>query len=118
MSIGQNINNRCQELGITIKDLSKLSKVPYSTVRDMANDKNSPSVDKIKKIAIALHVTTDQLLFEDDEINADDELKRLFIEVKNMRKENQRMIKEMIKAVIIQNKSQELSQEIKKVTQI
>ncbi len=109
MSIGKNINRRCKDLGITIKELSNLSKVPYSTVRDIVQDKNSPSVDKIKKIAITLHVTTDQLIFDEDEINEDDELKMLFIEVKKMAKENKKIAKEMLKALVIQNKSQELS---------
>lgn len=107
MSLGQNIEKRCSELNISIKELSELSKVPYTTLRDIVADKSSPSIDKIKKISIALHTTIDKLVF-DDEINQDDELKMLFLEISKMKVENQRTAKNMLKALIVQNKSQEL----------
>lgn len=107
MSLGQNIENRCKQLGITTKELSELSKVSYTTLRDIVMDKSSPSVDKVKKIALALHTTIDRLVY-DDEIDQDDELKMLFIEISKMKADNQKTAKNMLKALIVQNKSQEL----------
>ncbi|AKG18802.1 hypothetical protein AAX09_04775 [Moraxella bovoculi] len=107
MSLGRNIENRCKELAINIRDLSELSNIPYTTLRDIVMDKSNPSIDKIKKIAIALHTTIDRLVF-DDEISEDDELKLLFMEISRMKNENKKTAKNMLKALIIQNKSQEL----------
>lgn len=107
MSLGKNIENRSRELGITTKELSELSGVPYTTLRDIVMEKSNPSIDKIKKIAITLHTTIDRLVY-DDELDKDDELKMLFIEISNMKKENQKTARNMLKALIIQNKSQEL----------
>lgn len=107
MSLGKNIENRSRELGITIKELSELSGVPYTTLRDIVMEKSNPSIDKVKKIAITLHTTIDRLVY-DDELDKDDELKMLFIEISNMKKENQKTARNMLKALIIQNKSQEL----------
>lgn len=107
MSLGKNIENRCSELNINLKELSALANIPYTTLRDIVADKSNPSIDKIKKISIALHTTIDKLVFDDD-INQDDELKILFIEISRMKAENQKTAKNMLKALIVQNKSQEL----------
>lgn len=107
MSLGKNIEDRCKELAISIRDLSELSNIPYTTLRDIVMDKSNPSIDKVKKIAIALHTTIDKLVF-DDEISEDDELKLLFMEISRMKNENKKTAKNMLKALIIQNKSQEL----------
>lgn len=107
MSLGKNIESRCKELGIGTKELSELANIPYTTVRDIVLDKSNPSIDKVKKISIALHTTIDKLVF-DDEVSEDDELKLLFIEISRMQNENKKTAKNMLKALIVQNKSQEL----------
>lgn len=107
MSLAKNIEKRCAELNVTIKELSELSKIPYTTLRDIVLNKSNPSIDKVKKISIALHTTIDKLVF-DDEVDNDDELKLLFNEISKMTTENQKTAKNMLKALIIQNKSQEL----------
>lgn len=109
MSIGENIKKRCKELNITIKDLSFLSKIPLTTINDIVSNKSMPRVDKIKKIALTLHTTTDKLLFDEDDFNSEDEIRILFAEVINMPETEQRIVKETIKALILQNKSKELA---------
>lgn len=114
MTIGKNILRRCKELNLTIKDLSILSRVPNTTLHNIVSDKSIPRVDSIKKIAIALHTTADKLLFDEDDINAEDELRILFIEITKMPYNEQRTIKEMIRALIIQSKTRELAFETDK----
>lgn len=108
MSIGKNIQKRCKELNLTVKDLSVLSKVPNTTLHKIVNDQSMPRADSIKKIAIALHTTADKLLFDEEDINAEDELRVLFLEVIRMSEQEQQAIKEMIRAMIIQAKTREL----------
>ncbi|RKW41968.1 MAG: XRE family transcriptional regulator [Moraxella sp.] len=107
MSLGKNINERCKQLGINTKELSELSNVPYTTIRDIVLEKTKPSIDKVERIALALHTTIDRLVY-DDELNTDDELKILFIEILKMKQENQKTVRNILKALIVQNKSQEL----------
>lgn len=109
MPIGKNILQRCKELNITVKDLSKLSKVPNTTLHNIVSNKSVPRVDSIKKIAIALHTTADKLLFDEDDINAEDELRILFLEITKMPKKEQQNIKEIMRAMIIQTKTKELA---------
>lgn len=108
MPVGNNILKRCKELNLTVKDLSVLSKVPNTTLHKIVNNQSIPRVDSIKKIAIALHTTADKLLFDEDDINAEDELRVLFLEITKMAPLEQQAIKEMIRAMIVQAKTREL----------
>lgn len=108
MNIGENIKKRMKELDVQQKELAELSNIGEQSISRIINNKQKTNAEYIGRIAIALHTTTDKLIFDEDEINEDDELKRLLIEIKNMNEENKKLAKKMIKALIIQNKSQEL----------
>lgn len=109
MSIGNNIRKRCKELNITIKDLSDLSKIPITTLNDIVKNRTIPRADKIKKIALTLHTTADRLLFDEEDLDGEDELRVLFVEVAKMPETEKRVVKETIRALILQNKSRELA---------
>ncbi len=108
MSVGENIKKRLDELGMNQKELSTLSRIGTSTINKIVSDKGNPTAEKIKKIAIALETSTDRLLFDEDEIE-DDEIKILMREVEKFPRETKKTVKEMLKALIIQNKSKELN---------
>lgn len=108
MSIGSNILQRCKELKLTVKELSILSGVPNTTLHNIVSDKSVPRVDSIKKLATALHTTSDRLIFDESDINENDELRILFIEITKMSQKEQDNIKEMMRAMIIQAKTREL----------
>ncbi|TWV80181.1 helix-turn-helix domain-containing protein [Moraxella sp. VT-16-12] len=108
MTVGSNILKRCKELNLTVKELSILSGVPNTTLHNIVSDKSVPRVDSIKKIAVALHTTSDKLIFDESDINANDELRILFMEIAKMTEKEQDNIKEMIRAMIIQAKTREL----------
>lgn len=109
MSIGNNILARCKELNLTVKELSILSKVPNTTLHKIIHNQSIPRVDSIKKLAIALHTTADKLIFDEDDIDSEDELRILFLEIAKMPSNEQQTVKEMIKAMIIQSKTRELA---------
>ncbi len=108
MSIGKNIKNRLEELGMNQKELAELSKIGVSTINKIVSDKGNPTAEKIKKIAITLETSTDRLLFDEDELE-DDEIKILLREVDKFPRQAKETAKEMLKALIIQNKSKELN---------
>ena len=55
-----------------------------------------------------LHTTSDRLIFDESDINENDELRILFIEITKMSQKEQDNIKEMMRAMIIQAKTREL----------
>ena len=71
MSIGENIKNICKDLGINGNDLAKQANIPKRTAHSIINDEGDPRVSNIKKIAIALGVSADMILFDDEEMGKD-----------------------------------------------
>ena len=62
-----------------------------------------PCLTVIRKIAQGLHVTRDQLIFDDAERRPDEELKMMFEAVDAFDDDDKQMVKKVIQGVIIQN---------------
>ncbi len=60
-----------------------------------------PSLDVLKKIALALNVSTDFLLFEEHERGPSDELALQFEAVSQLPDEEQRVVMEVLESLII-----------------
>lgn len=60
-----------------------------------------PSLDVLKKIAVALHVSTDFLLFEEHERGPDDNLRLQFEAVSGLPPAEQSVVKEVLESLII-----------------
>ena len=109
MSIGKNIQKVSKELGMSISDLAKQASMPERTVRSIVSDEiKNPTVQSIKKIIIALGVSADMILFDDEELGENGDLKILFRELERLEYENRDYAKKVIKAIIVQLKNQEL----------
>lgn len=65
-----------------------------------------PSLDALKKIAIALGVSTDSLLFEANERGPDDDLRLQFDVISRMPKKERQIIRELIDGMIIKYETQ------------
>lgn len=60
MNLKQNIKDICFEKGITLVELEKKAGLPRKYIHRW--DKVIPSAEKIKRVADALEVSTDQIL--------------------------------------------------------
>ncbi|MCU4380039.1 helix-turn-helix domain-containing protein [Acinetobacter haemolyticus] len=109
MSIGENIKKICIDLGINGSDLAKQANLPKRTVHSIMNDEGDPRASNIKKIVIALGVSADTVLFDDEEIGTDGDLKILFRELSRLKGESREYAKNVLKAIIIQQKNKELN---------
>ncbi|EAG2930013.1 TPA: helix-turn-helix transcriptional regulator [Listeria monocytogenes] len=65
MKIGKNIKRFRTRKNWSLQMLSEESGIPASTLSDLETDKYLPNVEKAKKLADALGVTTDDLLEEE-----------------------------------------------------
>lgn len=70
--IGYDMDLRIREIlsqqGKTLKDLSQMSGISQSNLSNYINGNISPTLDTIKKIAVALNVTITELFVEKEEI--------------------------------------------------
>ena len=65
MSIGRNVRRIRKEKGFSIMDLKEKTGLSKSTISDLENDKSSPTIDTLQKIADALGVDVRDF-FEDN----------------------------------------------------
>jgi len=64
MAFGKNLSRYRKEKGLTQEDLVKKSGVAISQIRRYEADKSSPTLDVVTKIARALGVSLDELVFD------------------------------------------------------
>lgn len=113
MRLGAKIKQLRKEKGFSQIILEQKSGVNSKLLSKYENDRIIPTADTLKKIAEGLEISADYLLFENVPKNGlsplkDLELFELFKEVEDMSQENKNMIKNLIGAVIIKNKVQDV----------
>jgi transcriptional regulator with XRE-family HTH domain len=69
MSVGKNIRQCRENLGMSQNRLSQKSRVGQSSIHYIESEKNSPTIDTLKKIAKALGVLPSELLDENEKTN-------------------------------------------------
>ena len=113
MRLGAKIKQLRKERGFSQTILEQRSGVNSKLLSKYENCRIVPTADTLKKIAEGLEISADYLLFENVPKNGlsplkDLELFELFKEVEDMSQENKNMIKNLIGAVIIKNKVQDV----------
>ncbi len=107
MSFGDNLKKIRADKNISQGSLAKLIDVHASHISRYERNLTSPTIEVAKKIANALEVSTDVLVYGSDEkiisnrIN-DEELLALFNKVQQLNKEDITSVKAMLKAFVFQ----------------
>jgi transcriptional regulator with XRE-family HTH domain len=103
---GDNLKEIREEKGFTQSDLANLVEVHVVQLSKYERNLASPSVDVVKRIAEALNITTDQLIYGDAKQKAKDkiqdhELLNLFTRVQSLKKDDVHCIKSLINAYVL-----------------
>lgn len=108
MSFGNNLARFRKEQGLTQEDLVKSSGVAISQIRRYEADKSSPSLDVVTRLAKALGVSIDELVF--DRVAgiaagriADRELLEQFEMVSTLDEDEREAVKTILEAVIVKH---------------
>lgn len=82
MSVGKNVKKIRKEKGLSILDLKNLTGLSKSTISDLENDKSSPTIETLQKIAKALNVDIKEFFKNESEkqSNTEDDLEDVFPE--------------------------------------
>jgi len=82
MSVGKNVRKIRKEKGLSILDLKNLTGLSKSTISDLENDKSSPTIETLQKIANALNVDIKEFFKNESEkqSNTEDDLEDVFPE--------------------------------------
>jgi len=109
MTLGQKLRTLRAEKGLSQAALEAISGVNSKLLSKYENERIVPTADTLRKIAQALQISSDYLIFENAPKSGISQLRDLelfekFQEVERMPVENRTMIKNMIDALIIKSK--------------
>ncbi len=91
--------------GLTQQALAELAEVHVAQIRRYEGGDSQPTLGVIRKLAIALSVSSDTLVFDKDERGPDDDLKLQFEAVSRLDPKERDVIKELIEGMIIKYES-------------
>ena len=96
-----------KERGLTQQALAGMVQMHISQIRRYESGQSQPTLDAIRKLAMALSVSADMLLFEKDERGPDEDLKLQFEAVSRLDAEEKKVIRSVIESIILRNTMKE-----------
>lgn len=94
-----------KDKNLTQNALAELAGVHVAQIRRYEGGDSQPTLDVIRKLAIAFSISADRLVFDKDERGPDDDLKLQFEAVTRLEPEERKIIKELIEGMIIKYES-------------
>jgi transcriptional regulator with XRE-family HTH domain len=95
-----------KQKGLSQQAMAEAIGLHVTQIKRYESGASQPSLDAIKKIAVALSVSTDSLLFDENERGPDDDLRLQFDAVSRMPKKERQVIREVIDGMILKYETQ------------
>jgi len=113
MSIAARLATLRKQKGLTQQALADAIGLHITQIMRYEAGTSQPSLEAIKKIARTLRVTTDSLIFEEEELEADADLTMQFQAIASMPKKQQAVIKQLLEGMIIKYEAERCSSRLK-----
>ena len=97
-----------KEHNLTQQEMADKAGMHITQVRRYEAEQAQPSIEILKKIAVAFNVTTDWLIFEEGERELPNNLRLKFEAVSQMSEEDQRTIQSLIDGMILKHTASQL----------
>src|SRR5437588_5164400 len=94
-----------KERGLTQQALADMVGMHISQIRRYEAGQSQPTLDAIRKLAVALSVSADMLLFEKNERGPDEELKLQFEAASRLDPEEKKVIRSVIESIILRHEA-------------
>ena len=108
MTLGDNLKRIREQAGLSQGQLAVLANLNLKMVQRIEAGDGDTGVSKVKALIIALGCTADELLFDEDELGEDGDLKILFEQMRKLQGQERQTCKEVIRALIMQHQNREL----------
>jgi transcriptional regulator with XRE-family HTH domain len=108
MSLGENFEKVLKEMNWGVTDLAEAANMSARTVRSIIKEGIEPKAGTLKKMIIALNVSADRILFDDEELTGSTDLQLLFREINKLNGDEREYIKKVIKGILNQIKASEI----------
>lgn len=94
-----------KERGLTQQALAELAGVHTIQIHRYESAASQPSLEAIKRLAVALHVSTDALLFEESERGPDEELRLQFEAIGQFDAEEKKIVRALLDSLILKHQA-------------
>lgn len=94
-----------KERGLTQQALAEHVGVHVTQIRRYEAGTSAPTLDVLRNIAIALHVSTDSLVFAEHERGPGDDLRLAFEATADLDPAEQAMVKQLIEAILLKHQA-------------
>jgi transcriptional regulator with XRE-family HTH domain len=98
-----------KERGLIQQALAERVGMHISQIRRYESGQSQPTLDAIRKLALALRVSADMLLFEKDERGPEEDLKLQFEAVARLDPEEKKVIRSVIESIILRHEARRWS---------
>jgi transcriptional regulator with XRE-family HTH domain len=92
-----------KERGLTQQALAELVGMHISQIRRYESGQSQPTLDAIRKLAVALSVSADMLLFAKNERGPDEDLMLQFEAASRLDPEEKNVIRSVIESIVLRN---------------
>lgn len=110
MAFSERLGQLRKERGLTQQGLADLAGVHLTQIQRYEAGTAQPTLDVMKKLAIALTASTDWLLFEENERGPNDELKLQFEAVRQFDEEDRKTALEVLEGLILKHQAKRMVQ--------
>jgi transcriptional regulator with XRE-family HTH domain len=105
MDFPQRLATLRKERGMTQHALAEEARVNVSQIRRYEGGTSQPTLEVLRRLAIALSVSADVLVFDKDERGPDDDLRLQFEAVSRLHPDEKKVIKEVVESMLIKHES-------------
>ncbi|MEM6999041.1 MAG: helix-turn-helix transcriptional regulator [Pseudomonadota bacterium] len=109
MDFPNRLSSLRKERKLTQQALADKVEVHLSQIRRYESGETQPTLDVIRKLAIALSVSADMLIFDKDERGPDDELKLQFEAISQFTPEEKKIAKTVLEGLILKHDASRFS---------
>lgn len=95
--------------GLTQQQMSEVIGIHLSQVKRYESGDTQPSLDVLRKIALALNISADLLLFEENERGPSDDLRMQFEALSQFSPDEKKVAKELLDSLILKHNANRLS---------
>ena len=113
MNIAKQISKLRKGKGLTQQALADAIGLHVTQVKRYEAGHSQPSLEALKKIAQTLRVTTDSLIFDEEELVPDSDLALQFRAISQMEPKEQAVIKQLLEGMIIKYEAERWSSKVK-----
>jgi transcriptional regulator with XRE-family HTH domain len=108
MSIGARLIALRKEKGLTQQEMADEIGLHVNQIRRYESGSAQPSLEALKKMAVAMSVTIDSLVFGPGERGPDEDLRLQFEAVSQMTEEEKKIIKALLEGMIVKHQTRKM----------